>query len=225
MNGVHDETHEEFLQSLLFDAAAADSAEGRRRLESCPACRAEWVACVELERDLEDAGRVRAEELAAVDSAEGAPGEARVATILRALARAGRPAAPRRRRTALWLVTAAAAAGLVLAVFLGRRDEPAARPGIRLGAALECVAPKGTVARYQPFHWRGDLPPGGWFEVTVLDEEGGSLLRSGRIRTNVWDPGTEARAALPPRIAWEVAAHDAASVTEIAGTQAALERP
>jgi hypothetical protein len=88
-----------------------------------------------------------------------------------------------------WFVPLAAAAGIVMAVFLFPRNPDPDTPVMRGGAALAPQAPTGTVDAVREFSWDGPADASYRLELSIA---GGDLLHEARVR------GT--RYQLPPDV-------------------------
>jgi len=189
-------------ESILVDCLTQD--DPQRALQGsaasgCEVCVEHIDELMEVQEQLVSAGR----DLRAIRANPATvPGEHLVEETL------GRRLALRRR--ARWLTHAAlgsaAAALLLLALFLKNRSG-AKDPGPTLGEiGLELVAPRERVPAFQTFVWRGRLPADGWYEFRVLAPDGRELARS-TTEESRWT--SESTADWPSEIRWQVRAFDA----------------
>ncbi|MFG0315960.1 MAG: hypothetical protein ACF8XB_01710 [Planctomycetota bacterium JB042] len=223
----HDATHEAVREALACGDLAEDAPEVVALREGCPTCRDALDETARSLDELRRAGRAMRDDLAAAERERGAPGEHRIGAMLeRARAAAGEPGgtgtAPRlARRT--WLAAAAALLFAPLVWWVVRAADDAGRDGpMPLGDGLACERPVGEVDAWGAFVWSGDLPPAGWFEVVVRDEDGAALVRSGRLEENEFRPTEAELRLLTDGIRWEVVARDVGRVHDRAAAEARL---
>ncbi len=115
--------------------------------------------------------------------------------------------------------TLLAAAGILIAVsawsigrFGGESDRPAGDDErIRLGSSVRCSSPIGTVDVIEEFHWQGELPAGGYFELIVYDGESGrELFRATELEQPSYRITDAERRAIDGRLRWRVVMKDVA---------------
>lgn len=152
------------------------------------------------------------------------PAEDALIDSFRAIARGGAPAASDAHGPAFpvrpfWnrpLVLAAA--GLLIAAIawaIGRFGADSHRPNggtgdrIRLGSAIRCLGPIGSVDAIEEFRWQGELPAGGYYELIVSDAAGDELFREPDLDEARYRPTDRQREALADSIRWRVVAKDA----------------
>lgn len=208
----HDPRHEERILELLCGDRAADDAEVRELLRTCPSCRASWRELEETRARLDGAAEERREVLAELGRGTPAAGEERLLDTLQDLA-AREPHARRGPLRPGWMV--AAAAVLLTGAWAGwRLFRPAEAPRAPtwLGAhGLELLEPRGEVSEYCRFAWTydGDATA---FTLRIFAEEDGRpgalLFEKEGWKDTTWTPAAEGLARLPAHIHWEVDALD-----------------
>lgn len=225
MSTEHDPRHHDELLELFCSAADPSADFERSPLATCPVCRAELDALLEVGRELDALATDTRGAIRDAHAEPSAPGEARVDAWLRErlpATSAGEPAratsvARPRRPGSVWWFAGALAAGLL--VFLALRDRgetpgpgPGPDPGPPLSGgefALEALqTPGGAAGSWTEFRWRGTLPAGGWFVVRVSGEDGALLLESPPLHDTRWEPTAEERTRLPRAFRWEVIVFD-----------------
>jgi len=225
---AHDVTHDELLAEIVTADGDSREAFERSELASCVACRATFEEQLELCGQLDALGV--AERAALQDAFRGpAPAAGRAEAALRArilqdTARAPASTAGERaprgsrtpasaRRPWAWAGLAAAAALVVLFLQLQGGDPPAGPPSgpspdVILGETFEVLGPVGEVDLFDTFRWRGELPPGGWYQVVLYARtaDGGFEERaeSDRLSAPSWTPAAAVLADLPREIRWTV---------------------
>lgn len=117
-----------------------------------------------------------------------------------------RSAGPRTWRIFVALAAFATIGFIVFSVLRDPRTAEA-RPG---PFAIECFAPKGTVARFGEFRARGAKPPGGWFRFECFDatqptDAPAVLVNDHRLET-VWTPTQAELLTLPEHVRWRISA-------------------
>ncbi len=185
------EDHDELLREL-------------RSLADDPAEAEELIRTAGL---LDTIGAEEREDLEAVGEMEPASWEHRVDEILGTKARGRNGGADATARTLRVLAgIAAAAAVLLLALYLwpGAKEED---PGSVLGdGKIELVAPAGDVDAWGEFRWTGPDPGRGRYEVLIYrgdDPAAPPIARGTNLKELRWVP-TEDTGAWPAEILWEV---------------------
>jgi hypothetical protein len=215
--------HEPVLIELLADdATQAEAAFARSELAGCDVCREIAEEHVELARKLDGLGGDEREVLVSAETEAVEEGAAEGA--LRALIESEtsapsaspgpmpetRATGPRSISSKLLTWVAAAAAVLLVVLFVPRGgDDPVhPGPGPILGPGDGTMNPEGEVEDFSSFTWTHELPEGGWFKVWVYREGEGDLLEdvgeSPRLEENAWRPPAEVHEAWPDDIIWKL---------------------
>ncbi len=138
--------------------------------------------------------------LAAEDDS-AAPGEDRIPTlVLESLV-----VEPGGRRRSVWVRTVLVAAAVVaLLVLQWSRGTDEGGETLLGPPGVELLEPVGEVERVAAFRWDYDLPPGGWFQLTLRFDDGTSFKTSSRIMRAEWKPEPDLGERLSAGFAWEV---------------------
>ncbi|MDP6368306.1 MAG: hypothetical protein QF724_11210 [Planctomycetota bacterium] len=228
MNTSHEQGHEDILEAILVGDLSPTAPRAKTLLDSCELCRRQLAELQALESLLQQAGAEERATLAEAAECKNAPGLDSVESVLHSMA--GQPTAipqlvpaPEQgaRRPSPWrlLVGLAAAAALVLMLntLLGPGPE---EPPLWLGSGnLELIAPLGPQASSQAieaFAWNGPLPPGGWFEIRVLNGE--TVVLERRLSTSPWTLTPNEQQELPASFTWEVRTLDASGSPSASAT-------
>jgi len=212
---------EDLIERLITGELDLESPEVQEAL-SDPSFRAEYESAANTMAWLDAAGS-HARELARQAEDEGpVDGEDAVHQVFAREARAQTPPAPKRSWAPIWLAAAAVIVAGWLFFGLEPSSDPAPDPSRILGASIAELEPSGATDVFGEFRWRYDLPPGGWFLVTIdSGVDGGEILTSEKLFLPSWRPSVE---AWPAVVRWEVQAFDE-SGRRIASATAEAARP
>lgn len=225
----HPSEHEELIQSVLCGELGSEDPSVEALRTSCDECGDALTRLVALDARLVSIAKEQRADLARARVQAGAADEAPLRRSLEA-ALAARTGAliegPGSRRWIGW----AAAAGLLLGgAWLGRgflpdRSTAPVPSEVLLGGEIELLEPVGKHGSYDAFRWKGELPPLGWFHVTVRvldgDKGTGSLLEVD-VYEPQWIPTPEQKRLFPATILWEVQAFDVAGTPAGHGSETA----
>jgi len=206
VNEPHPPEHELLLARALAGESDSDLA---AQIEGCAVCRERLAALAAVADRLRTSGELQRSVLRDAQQRAGAPGEERVAAVVRPPA-----PAPARRAPRVWARLAAAALVCALAWLWWHSGTAPSRGDLFLGSeAAGELSPQGTVAEFGTFTWKADLPPGGSFRVSIFDASDTlhtkPLVRSDNLGQPSWTPTPQQLALLPDSIYWEVEVLDA----------------
>ncbi len=174
-----DEHEEQLYRRIVLGELDPASTEARERMAASPALARAVDEWTQVQDRLEG---VRREDEELIESSRGAirsDDRLLVASALRPVSRSS----TRSRPVWLWPVTAAAAA-LLLAIFMNR-DDDAGETGV-LGSG-GCVRPVGEVEEFSPFVIDHELASTSWVEFAIEDGDGVVLVESERLETTTWE--------------------------------------
>ena len=201
------EERERILARLLAGDLDPDAPEARAFLAADPDARAELDGLHALAGELDELFVEERATLAEADGERNVPGLDRVAPVLQDLA--GR-AAPRPHGVLLRLALGLAALALISIGLWRVVRAPDAPPTTLGGGLLEILAPEAG-APLDVVRWKGDLSPGGWYGIRVVDAtEAGAgrvLVPDERTNEKAWTPPPESE-SWPARVRFEVSAYD-----------------
>jgi hypothetical protein len=207
---THSEIHERILERATCGDIERDDPSLVSLLEECAECRDRMDSLAAVEGLLEKAASEQREVLAGLDLEREAPGTDLVAPFVRARVE-------EQRRTVPWLRMAAAAALVAtsggvwwIASQTGseapRRETFLGSSPIQFTGADDGAVPFGTI------HWQtaGAMPPGGAYEIRILDARGTPLpdLDVVRLEQPEWTPSPEEEENLPDEFRLSVAVVD-----------------
>lgn len=214
MNAQHGDEHEAVLMRIVSGDLPREAAEAAALLEACSTCRGTLAQLDEVTSSLGQAGDLERRVLEDAARIEAAPGEDRVAEIVR------QHAHRQPRRIWPWAIAAAAAACLLL--FFWPRETEGDRSDLFLGGPehQDGLEPHGIVERWTAFRWRKpQTSPGGTYTISVwradvppgADPElvQGGIIPSVTDEVKTWLPSDELLSSLPRSIRWRVEAFDA----------------
>ena len=212
MSESHSAAHEDLLKRSLVGELAPDAQAALFR--ECDTCRQQYERLIDLTGTLDEMGREEREVLREIGPV--AKHDERVAQTLHALIRdrAGPARNPAPSRGRLILLAAVTAAILLLSFWLYGwlgADGRGAGDNYLGPGGIEEQQPAGEVREFGTFRWSLELPPGGWFQLTIrgASAPGVEVFPIERKRETEWTPDAQQRELLPDDIFWEVASFTA----------------
>ncbi len=222
---------QQLIQAVVLGERTLDDPAVDALLRAQPALRAKVERMLRVGRELDAMAVEQAEILAgsAVDSASNPAEQREVEATLRRIAEAPRRAtqgAGRRVRRVVPVLVAAAALLLAWMWIGGDHDGGSRTDSILLdgpGTPTD-LEPRGSVASWGSFTWRGVLAPGDHWRVLVYDDTLGfsptPVCTSDPLERNEWTPGPELRDRFPERIRWQVRRFAPDGITSVVSAEA-----
>lgn len=211
----HPDAHTDALEGILASSGDPLDAFVKSELAACQACRERLDEIMDTRNLMNAVGRQVRREVESELPDDEVVGDELVERVLGPRAAPDTPAGPRAIARPLRFLAAglAAAAVLVLGVYLANR--PPSTPAGILGTegGIELGQPIGAVAAWDRFTWSGAVPANGWARIVVSgtapDGTRRELARSSELESSSWSPRAGESDDWPERITWELRIYDA----------------